>query len=183
MAAATAQRRDLARQIEEAQRRLGAASKRYAGTAQAETYDIAQQLLEISRLRLLGNASVDEEKARALMADAMNRVQARLDAMRVTARRSSQPEQMSARIDALQERLDLARRRFAEEDPGRQPAEPGIERVERLYDIAQQKLNEAYARAAEMPEAGHLIDRLDAAQRRLNQARADFEARTAPDVN
>lgn len=177
----------MAGQIAELQGKLDEARERVAGTPQAQTLELAQQLLEISRARLLNESVADDGQARELISALMDRTQQRIDAMRIVAKKSSDAERLNAQLDQMQKRLDLGRQRFSGSDveSGSGPASPqmGREQIARIYAVAQQRLDEAYAKAAALPDSERLIEQLDTAQRRLDQARAGFEAQTAPAEN
>lgn len=167
-------KRELARQIAEAQVKLANARQRQAGASQTQTLDLTAQLLDIARARLLDEQPVDEGRASELIVAAMERAQRRIDTLRTAAARSPEAVQLNARLDHMQQRLDSAKRRYAEADLEREgDPEPSREQVERIYRLAQQRLDEAYATVATLPNADELIEQLDAAQIRLNEARVD----------
>lgn len=164
--------RNLALQIEATQRRLEEARQRLGASQQDGTLALSQQLLDIARARLSGDATSGAEAMEGRIAAAMDHAQRQIDLLRASVAESADADLQNEKLDRMQQHLDLARQRFSGTDS--QPVD--AEQIARLYARTQERLDEARERARTLPDSAKLLRQLDAAQQRLDEARANLGA-------
>lgn len=162
--------RNLALQIEATQRRLEEARQRLGASQQDGTLALSQQLLDIARARLSGDATGGAGAMEDRIAGAMDHAQRQIDLLRASLPGSADGDLQNEKLDRMQQHLDLARQRFSGTDS--QPVD--AEQIARLYARTQERLDEARERARNLPDSAKLLQQLDAAQQRLDEARADL---------
>lgn len=179
-----AYRQELLQQIADARRNLAKARKQLSGTSQEAMLDLAGKLLNMAQARLLDKpGALSADQAQQEMAVGLNQAQQRLEALREQAGKTSDPDGLRKRIDKAELRLNEERQQLSTMLTTSGSPDAGKVRLRRLYAYAQQRLDDARARAATLPNSKQLLAKLDAAQHRLDAAAARFGIQPASPAN
>jgi hypothetical protein len=163
--------------FETAQKKLDAARARLeesgAGAEAFAQLDLAQYVLDQSRVRLLGvSGSGPQVMTRERVLRSLDSSQAGLDQARKRLAGKAGARAELARIDASQKQLDRARQQLEFYDMALGPKRPSSSQMQAMYDIARQKLDEARAEINSVSEPDPVaLEKLKEAERRLEAAR------------
>ena len=110
---------------------------------------------------------------------ALTQIGQRIEIMRASTSKlnGQEAEDVARQLDQMQEKLHEQQQIFtkAKQLPAPQAFTP--EKVFELYDIAQSKLDEAYARTSRLDNPQEALKQLNQAQARLDRAREEFESK------
>jgi len=181
------ERQALLARLDQVQRQIDAARKRIGDSkASPESLvqlDAAQQLVDLTRGWLLRGGGADfDENARQRLAEILQRSQASLDRTRVQLEGAPGASGTLARLAEAQRRLDEANAQV-DPTPGQAPAAmapqpPSRAQLQAMYDNARSRLDAARASLLAAPEPHpELLQKLEDAERRLEESRRDLVAR------
>ncbi len=174
---------NLLKQIDEAQQKLTAARAGLAGSSQAQSLDLAQQLLSMARLRLSMQPSAEKGLSPAQISVAMTAAQQQINRLRELATKLPNAKLLLEQLDQSQQRLDRSKALPLAALSANDSGELTKEQITKLYEQAQLRLNEARAKAVTLQNSAELLRKLDAAQKRLDQARAGISLQSSVPAN
>ena len=162
-------------QIDSGINRIKSLRDSQGGSSQSSTLDLALNMLELSKARILGQ--VTDQEVEPQMALAIDTVQAQINHLKIIAADLPSAELLLGQLRQTQDRLNLAKNQF--ENPiVKQADNPEINaRVEAIFESAQQRLDQARIKALLKPNNTALLKNLDDAQTQLDTARLSYETR------